>query len=249
MTLPAAFFARPIAHRGLWGPGAPENSLAAARAAVAAGYGIECDLQPSADGQAMVFHDEHLFRLTGAAGPVAARSAAELGRLRLLGGDEGVPTLGALLALVAGRVPLLVEIKDQSGRLGPSDGRLEAAVAAALARYHGPVAVMSFNPHAVAALRDLLPGVPRGLVTDGFDPADWPGVPPASCERLRAIPDFDTVGASFVSHGWTDLGRPRLAELRARGAAVLCWTVRSPQEEARARRGGANNVTFEGYLA
>ena len=131
--LPAAFLERPIAHRALHGPGRPENSRAAIRAAVAAGYGIEIDVQPSADGVAMVFHDADLDRLTGTAGPIRGRTAADLARLPLHGGDEGIPTLAEVLALVAGRVPLLVEIKDQDGALGPGVGALEAATAAACA--------------------------------------------------------------------------------------------------------------------
>lgn len=248
MTLPPAFLARPLAHRALHGPGRPENGLAAVRAAVAAGYGVEVDLQLSADGVAVAFHDDDLIRLTGVEGPVAARTAAELGALPLLGGDEGVPTLAALLGEVAGRVPLLIEVKDQDGAMGPRVGALETALAQGLHGYEGPVAVMSFNPHAVLALRDLAPDVPRGLTTAAFDPDGWALLPPAACDRLRAIPDYDAAGACFVSHEARDLARPRVAELKAQGAAVLCWTIRSPEEE-RAARAVADNVTFEGYLA
>jgi glycerophosphoryl diester phosphodiesterase len=248
--LPAAFLGAPIAHRGLHdrAAGRVENSLAAAAAAVAGGYGIEIDLQSSADGIAMVFHDETLDRLTAESGPVAARPAAELARIPLSGGGGTIPTFAALLALVDGRVPLLVELKDRTGALAASDGVLEAAVARDLAGYAGPVAVMSFSPAMVAHLARLAPGVPRGLTTDAFDPADWAPLPAGTCARLRDIADYDAVGASFVSHLWRDLSRPRIAELKAGGAAILCWTVRSPKEEAAARR-IAHNVTFEGYAA
>jgi glycerophosphoryl diester phosphodiesterase len=127
------------------------------------------------------------------------------------------------------------------------DGALERAAAADLAGYAGPVAVMSFNPESVAAMADLLPEVPRGLTTCGFDPADWPGVPPDRCAALAAIGDVARVGAQFVSHHHLDLGRPRIAELAVEGLAILCWTIRSPGAEAAARRIAAN-VTFEGYL-
>lgn len=249
MTLSDAFLARPIAHRALHGPGRPENSPSALRAAVEAGYGIEVDLQPSADGVPMVFHDEDLTRLTGVEGPVMARTAAELGSLPLLGGGgEGIPTFAEVLGAVAGRVALLVEVKDQDGTLGPRVGALEEAAARAAHGYEGPLAFMSFNPHSVLALRDLAPGVPRGLVTAAFDPEGWAPVPEATCERLRGIPDYDAAGASFVSHEARDLPRPRVAELKREGARVLCWTIRSPEEERAARR-VADNVTFEGYLA
>ncbi len=218
------------------------------RAAVAAGYGLEIDVQLSADGQAMVFHDEELDRLTAAQGPVSARTASELGAIRLTDAEDGIPTLPEVLSLVGGRVPLLIEIKDQTGDMSLSDGRLEGAVASALVGYRGPVAVMSFNPHSIAHMARLAPDLPRGLTTSAYDPDDWAPLDPAICERLRAIPDYDRTGASFISHEATDLARPRVAELKAKGAAILCWTIRSPEAEAAARR-IAQNVTFEGYAA
>lgn len=248
--LPAGFLRRPIAHRALHdrAAGRPENSPAAIRAAIEAGYGIEIDLQLASDGVPMVFHDETLERLTAETGPVSARTAAELGRIRLRDGADTIPTLAEVLALVGGRVPLLIEIKDQDGALGPAVGALEAATARLLADYAGPVAVMSFNPHAIAELARLAPAVPRGLVTSAYDPAEWAPLPAATCAHLRAIPDFDRVGASFISHEAEDLHRPRVAELKAQGAAILCWTIRSPKDEAAARQ-VAENVTFEGYRA
>lgn len=248
--LPPAFLHAPIAHRALHDRSArrPENSLAAVRAAVAAGYGIEIDLQLSHDGQAMVFHDEDLARLTGQPGALADRTAADLAAIPLLDADDGIPTLPEVLALVAGRVPLLIEIKDQTLVMAPTDGRLEQATARALAGYGGPVAVMSFNPHAVATMARLAPDLPRGITTSAYDVEDWAPLPPETCARLRDIPDYDATGASFISHQWRDLARPRVAELQAQGAAILCWTIRSPQDEAAARRIAAN-VTFEGYAA
>ena len=248
--LPEPFLSRPLAHRALHDvtQGCPENSRAAMRAAIAAGYGIEMDLQLSADGQAMVFHDYDLERLTGVKGALRQCSAAELGKIALLHGDgETVPTLAEVLALVAGQAPLLIELKDQDGGMGPDIGPLEAATAAALEGYDGPVAVMSFNPHSVAEMARLAPGVPRGLTTSDYDPADWP-LSAATCDRLREIPDFDRVGAGFISHDAGDLNRPRVMALRAEGVPVLCWTIRSPNAEAEARR-NADNITFEGYLA
>ena len=251
--LPADFLTRPLAHRALHGPGRPENSTAAVMAAVAAGYGLEIDIQGSADGAAMVFHDATLDRMTDATGRVRARTAAELGAIALKGGDgAGIPTLAEVLALVAGRVPLLIEIKDQTRGQGGGDDALERAAAAALAGYDGPVAVMSFSPLPIAAMARLAPAVPRGLVTYPFPLDEFPearGQPEAEA-RLRdlaAIAHFDAVGASFISHDHRDLDRPRVAELKGQGVPVLCWTIRSAQEEERARR-IADNVTFENYL-
>jgi glycerophosphoryl diester phosphodiesterase len=196
----------------------------------------------------MVFHDEVLDRLTNERGPVSARTAASLQNIRLKGSTDTIPTLSQVLDLVGGRVPLLIEIKDQTLTMGETDGRLEAATAAALRGYTGPVALMSFNPASVAHMARLSPDLPRGITTSAYDPEDWAPLPPATCDRLRDIPDFDATGSSFISHEAADLPRPRVAELKARGAAILCWTIRSPEAEAKARA-VADNVTFEGYAA
>lgn len=248
MSLDPAFFKSPLAHRALHDKSGhrAENSTAAIRAAIDAGYGIEIDVQPSSDGVAMVFHDEYLGRLTGRDGRISDMEAEALCRLELLNGGGTIPTLGEVLELVAGRVPLLIEIKDQDGGMGPAIGPLESAVAEDLWGYDGPVAVMSFNPHSIAKMRDLAPDLARGLTTSGFDPVDWSPLAVETCDILREIPDYDRVGATFISHEAADLGRPRVAELKAGGAAILCWTVRSPQAEAEARK-VADNVTFEGY--
>ncbi len=244
-----AFLGAPLAHRALHdvARGRPENSRAAIHAAIRAGYGIEIDLQLSRDGAAMVFHDYDLARLTGQRGPVQQRLAAELAEVRLLGGNEGIPTLAEVLELVDGRAALLIELKDQQGQMGVTDGRLEAATAAALQGYSGPVAVMSFNPEMMVALRELAPGVARGLVTCDYSAGDWPLLRAERRDALRAIPDYGRAGASFLSHQAQDLARDRVAELAAAGADLLCWTIRSPEQEARARA-IAGNVTFEGYL-
>ncbi|MEX0364600.1 MAG: glycerophosphodiester phosphodiesterase family protein [Ruegeria sp.] len=247
--LPPAFLDAPLAHRALHDvtDGRPENSRAAIRAAMDRGYGIEIDVQLSADDQAMVFHDYALDRLADGTGPVRVVPAGTLAQTPLKGGSEGIPTLPEVLNLVAGRVPLLIEIKDQDGGMGADIGPLEQATANALAGYTGPVALMSFNPHSVARMADLCPDIPRGIVTSAYRAADWP-LSAATRDRLRDIPDFERVAASFISHEAGDLDRPRVADLKAQGANILCWTIRSPEEEARARQ-VAQNVTFEGYLA
>lgn len=248
VPLPRGLLTTPIAHRALHDvkQGRPENSRAAILAAINAGYAIEIDVQISADGMAMVFHDEDLGRLTGIQGPIAARTMADLGRIALLHGDEAIPALPEVLTLIAGRVPLLIEIKDQTGVMGKSDGRLEASLATALAVYDGPVAVMSFNPHSVALMAQLCPHIARGLTTCAYNPAAWAPLPASVCNQLRGIPDYDRVGATFISHKAADLARPRVAELCAKGAEVLCWTIKSAKQEALARK-VAQNITFEGY--
>ncbi len=246
--LPPQFLGRPLAHRGLHdrAKGVIENSAGAVRAAVAAGYGIEIDVQLASDGAAMVFHDDRLDRLTLESGPIRGWASRDLVKVQLTGSDETVPTLPEVLEIVAGKVSLLIELKDQSGGTGSAPDDLERAVAAALMGYDGPVAVMSFNPHMVANLQKRAPSVPRGITTDGYNEKEWPDLSSDSLHFLREIGAFDAVGASFISHDWHDLTAPRVTDLKARGVPILCWTVKSAEDEAIARR-VADNITFEGY--
>lgn len=250
MTLPASFFARPITHRALHDrkAGRVENSMKSIIAAIEAGYGIEIDVQLSADAQAMVFHDNMLDRLTAETGPVRNRTRSALETIPLKDDGGTIPSLEAVLRQVAGNVPLLIEIKDQDGAMGPNIGALEKATCEALKGYKGDVALMSFNPHAVAACKGLAPDIPRGIVTSSYEAVFWPEVPAETRDVLRDIPDYDRVGASFISHESTDLDRPRVAELKAQGAHILTWTIRSEAAETEARQ-IVDNVTFEGYLA
>lgn len=223
-----------------------QRILAAASAAIDAGYGIEIDIQPANDGTPMVFHDYALERLIGEQGMIRNHLPSTLEGMRLLGSDQPIPTLTQMLELVAGRVPLLIKIKDQDGRLGPDIGDLHQRVADALQGYDGPVAVMSFNPHVVTAFHHIAPEIPVGLTSCGFPEKDWPLLTGDQRVSLAAIDDFDPSGACFISHDWRDLGNPRVDALKALGHPVLCWTIRSHEDEATARH-MADNITFEGY--
>jgi len=247
-ALDPAFLSVPLAHRALHdaSAGRPENGPSAVRAALEAGYGIEIDVQLTSDGRAAVFHDGGLDRLTAETGPVRDRTMAALEGLHLTGSDDRIPCLEAVLALVDGAVPVLIEIKDQDGGLGPDIGPLEAAVARAATGYRGPLAVMSFNPHSVAEMARLAPDLPRGLTTCDFASDDW-RIDDARRAHLAEIADYDRVGASFVSHFHKRLNDARIAELKRAGAGILCWTIRSPAEEA-AARSVAHTITFERYL-
>lgn len=249
-TLPDSFLKHPLAHRGYHDARANcvENSRAAFSAAIKAGYGIELDVQLSADGFAMVFHDYEMSRLTAQTGPIRTRNRDELTLIKLTGSDETIPTLPEILSLIAGRVPLLIELKDQDGAMGPDVGPLEQSVADALKDYTGPVAVMSFNPHSVIRLAALAPKVPRGIVTCHFPAEHWQLLNETTRSRLRGIPDYDQACASFISHRHDDLANPRVKSLKASGAHILCWTVRSHEAEIEARK-VADNITFEGYPA
>jgi glycerophosphoryl diester phosphodiesterase len=250
VPLSDAFLRLPLAHRGYHdrAQGVIENSPSAFRAAIAAGYGIELDVQRSADDVPIVFHDDEMDRLTDLSGPFRALRADVLCRTPLRGSTDRIPTLRDVLSLVAGRVPLLIEIKENWNTMTDTDGVLEQEVADALSGYGGPVAVMAFNPHCIAHMARLAPEVPRGLTTEAYDPVESAPIPPEVCAHLREIADYDRTSSSFISHQLSDLGRPRVAALKAQGAAILCWTVRSPEDEALARR-IAQNITFEGYPA
>lgn len=249
-ALPQSFIDLPVAHRGLHdlANGIPENSLAAAAAAIAGGYAIELDVQPSKDGVAMVFHDEEMARLTGQDGLITDYTAAELGQITLKGGNEPVPTLAEFLSFVAGRVPLLVEIKSQDAFDGSNSTTLVEEVARVLDGYQGDVALMSFNPHAVLALHKAIPHLARGLTTWGWDELPEAALPAEIIAPMVDIAAYEPAGCSFISHHHTDLTRPRVADLKAKGAKILCWTIRSPADEEKARE-IADNITFEHYRA
>lgn len=214
------------AHRGLHGPGLPENSPSAFDAAIARGMGIECDIQRSGDGHAMVFHDAELDRLTSEHGPVTGRSAQELGKIRLTGSDDCIPTLRQLLDRVAGRVPLLIEIKSPKD----SHGRLSAlclSVRRVLEGYQGPHAIMSFDPRIVRWFAIHSPLTVRGLVVTEEDDKALPGMVRRRLSLWHAKPHF-------LAYDIRDLPSRFAAGQRNRGLPVLTWTVRSAELRARA---------------
>jgi glycerophosphoryl diester phosphodiesterase len=214
------------AHRGLHGAGLPENSPAAFAAAIAGGYGIECDIQRSSDGQAMVFHDWELDRLTAETGALIERSAAQLGQIRLTGGADTIPTLRQLLDLVAGRAPLLIEIKAQPNiRIAP----ICLAVRRLLEGYLGPVAVMSFDPRVPRWFARYSPHVIHGLVMSEESKHTLFARTRRHLALWRARPDF-------LAYDVRDLPSRFAAAQRRRGFPVLTWTVRSPELLERAAR-------------
>ncbi|MGC5780728.1 glycerophosphodiester phosphodiesterase family protein [Methylobacterium sp. NFXW15] len=240
--------ARPIAHRGLHdrAAGRPENTLAAARAAVAGGFAIECDVQISADGEAMVFHDSALGRLTGATERVSDTPAADLGRLAVAGSSERIPTLPEFLAAVAGAVPVIVEIKSAYD----GDLRLARRTAEIAAAYDGLVALKSFDPEVVATLREGLPArIPRGIVAESNqgDPV-YVTMPDSQRRSLRDLLHYEETRPDFLSWRVDDLpcAPTYLGRLLA-GLPVMAWTVRNPDQRAHAQA-HADQMVFEGFM-
>jgi glycerophosphoryl diester phosphodiesterase len=236
-------FAPPVAHRGLWSPdGPPENSLAAFQAACAAGYGIELDVQLSADGEAMVFHDEDLERMTGVKGRLSDRTAADLGELRLAGADERIPTLRETLNLVGRRALVHVELKTPYGHVGP----LEQRVHEIIIDHTGPVCVIGFNPYSHAWFAERFPGVLRGL-----DSYSYKRAPHMAEAQRRSFANLEHVAIArphFLALGLDMLPSPLAAEHRARGLPIVAWTVKSPEQWADVRE-ACDNLIFEGFRA
>jgi glycerophosphoryl diester phosphodiesterase len=232
----------PIAHRGLHdlGTGCPENSLSAFAKAIRAGFSIELDVHASADGEAIVFHDETLLRMTGQAGLLGNRHTAELTTLSLKHSNQRIPTLPQVLELVAGQVGLLIELKTEH----VSDERLERRVADLLARYRGPVAIQSFKPDTIAWFHAQAPDLPRGQLA--FDLTR--GSSDLSRAQRRRLSDMDRLmrdGADFIGYHIKAMPRLALCKWRDLGLPVLAWTIRTPADLKRARR-YADNIIFEG---
>jgi glycerophosphoryl diester phosphodiesterase len=234
-------FEPPIAHRGLWAPdGAPENSLGSFQAACAAGYGIELDVQLSADGEAMVFHDDDLERMTGVAGRLADRTSAELAELRLKDSDERIPTLMQTLALVGHRAMVHVELKTPYGQVGP----LEQRVHEILIDHNGPVCVIGFNPYSHAWFADRFPGVLRGL--DSYSYKRAPNMSEAQRMSFAKLEHVAIARPHFLALSLDMLPNKLALGYRVEGLPIVAWTVRS-REQWEAVRDGCDNLIFEGF--
>jgi glycerophosphoryl diester phosphodiesterase len=239
--------ARPVAHRGLHdrARGIIENMPGAAQAAVSGNFAIECDIQLTADGEAMVHHDDELGRLTEGSGALLGKSAAELKAVKFNDTSERMMSLGDLCALVNGRVPLVIEVKSHFD----GDRKLVKRMAEVLSSYDGPAVGMSFDPDQVEALRELIPSRRRGIVAERhYTEADWPQASPAQRRGMTHLRHFFRTRPDFVAY-WVD-ELPTAAPWIARnvfGCPLLTWTVRTPEQRKRAAR-YADQMIFEGLL-
>jgi glycerophosphoryl diester phosphodiesterase len=238
--------ARPVAHRGLHDVARDviENTPTAIAAAIAAGYAAEVDLQISADGEAMVHHDDALGRLTDGRGDLRTLTAAAIRKVPFRQGGDRIPTLGELCDLVAGRITLLLELKSRFD----GDRRLVERAAAVLAAYAGPVAVMSFDPFQIDAMRKLAPWIVRGMVAERrYDHEEWAQLPASARRKMAHLLHGWRTRPDFVAYAVHDL--PAGAPLVARhvfGRALLTWTVRTHAERRIAER-FADQMIFEGF--
>jgi glycerophosphoryl diester phosphodiesterase len=225
---------QPIAHRGYhdlnktrW-----ENTLTAFEAAAERGFAIECDVHLSRDGVPVVIHDGDLKRLAGVEGNVVERTAAELAALRIGGTSDHIPTLREMLEKVAGRVPLVVELKGTEGK----DEGLVAKVAGLLEGYRGKAAIMSFDPWLVREFPRQAPGIPGGLTAMG-----------KSREDIENHFGMLAYGLSFASYNLDDMPNPFVTFMRERlSLPVISWTVRD-RTAAELSVARADQMTFEGF--
>ena len=249
MSTPSWLVAKPIAHRGLHNKaeGVIENTLSAAEAAIARGFPIELDVQLTADNEAIVFHDFELDRLTGQTGLVAERKLSELSGIEIVGskGGDKIPAFTRYLAMIAGRTPLVVEIKSRFN----GDMRLTERVIEILAGYSGPFVVKSFDPDIVAFLRQHAPNITRGFIgeleyaskADSF-------LTPEKKHRMANLLDFGEMQPHFLSWRVKDIPCASTHLSRILGnLPVMTWTVRTPEDRARAEK-HADQMVFEGFL-
>jgi len=249
MSTPSWLVAKPIAHRGLHNKaeGIIENTISAAEAAIARGFPIELDVQLTGDDEAIVFHDFELDRLTGQTGLVAERKLSALSGIGITGakGGDRIPSFKDYLAAIAGRTPLVIEVKSKFN----GDMRLTQRVIDILKDYQGPFVVKSFDPDIVAYLRENAPDITRGFIgeleyaskSDGF-------LPPEQKHRMANLLHFSETHPHFLSWRVKDIPCASTYLSRLMGhVPVMTWTVRNPEDRARAEK-HADQMVFEGFI-
>jgi glycerophosphoryl diester phosphodiesterase len=247
MRAPAWLTARPVAHRGLHdiSRGIVENMPGAIDAAIAGNFAIEVDIQLTADGEAMVHHDDALGRLTEGFGALLQKTAAELKAVKFKATGEHMMSLSDLCTRVAGRVPLVIEVKSHFD----GDRKLVTRMAEVLASYSGPAVGMSFDPDQVLALRQIAPDLPRGIVAQrDYDDDYWNKLTKAQRDSMLYLRHGFHTQPHFVAFWVNQLPAP--APWIARnifGCPLLTWTVRTPEQHARAAR-YADQMIFEGFV-
>ena len=229
------------AHRGLHDGERAENSISAIKAAVEAGFGIEFDVRLSSDNVLVVFHDDTLDRVCGREGVVRDFTAEELATFKLSGTEDGIPTLDKVLEAVDGKVPLLVEIKENAG-----DSSVSSAAAERLKSYKGPYIVESFNPLSVKNASEILPEIACGFLSRHFTKEEETKKPLYFI--LENLLVNRVCNPSFIAYKHEDHYMPMLKLARLLGGRTVAWTVRSQEEEDAAFANGFDTVIFENYI-
>lgn len=230
------------AHRGLHNDERAENSMSAFGAAVEAGYGIELDVRLSKDGRLVVFHDDTLDRICGREGRVLDFTAAELATFKLNGTDDGIPLFSDVLARVDGKVPILIEIKEDAG-----DSNVSLATCEVMRGYKGEYIIESFNPLSLKTVKERLPEIPRGILSRRYYEKEKRGKP--LFFLLQSLLLNFLCRPAFVAYDHRHADAFGLRFIRACfGVPTLAWTVKSPEEETTARKNGFDGIIFENYL-
>jgi len=233
--------ARPIAHRGFYDNASsyPENSLAAFERAVKSGYPIELDVRLLKDSEVVVFHDKNLERMTKHQVMIKDSDSDQIHQIKLLESQQIVPLFSEVLDAVAGRVPLVIEVKNEDHRVGP----LERALWQRLSSYKGKYAIVSFNPFTLKWFRKNAPVVIRGQLSSDFRGEDLPFYTKFLLRNLFlnfvSKPDFILYDIRCLPY-WA------AARARKKGLPLLGWTARSQEEHTKALK-FCDNIIFEGY--
>lgn len=225
---------KPVAHRGLWGGDVRENSVTAYEKAAEKGYPIEIDVYSSSDGKLMSFHDKTLKRMTGEEGFIFDRSYEQLRKLRLAGSNDYIPSLNEVFEIACGKVPLLIEIKNQP------DKTVTDRVINELKKYKGEFAVQSFNPFYIKRVKQTAPDFIRGiLATEEAEGENF-----ITSYVVKNMPFNRIIKPDFISYHHTALP---LKKHKVKDIPVIAWTITGKEEEAKARL-QAKNIIFEGYI-
>jgi glycerophosphoryl diester phosphodiesterase len=227
-------FNTPIAHRGLWGGEIIENSLPAYQAAIDKGYPIEIDLYLTLDKVLVCFHDQTLDRMTGTEGLLRDKTLAELKELSLLNSEYKIPTFDQVLNLVDGKVPLLIEIKDQP------DKTVVDRVVNRLLDYKGEFAIQSFNPLYIKRVKKLAPHFIRGILgtkTYGTQ------LKPLTRFVVKNLALNFIIKPDFISYSHEDLP---LKASKIKRTPLISWTITDVNAENKALK-YAKNIIFEGF--
>ncbi len=226
---------KPIAHRGLWGENIVENSLSAYKNAVINGYPIEIDLYSSIDGELFSFHDQDLMRMTGQKGYIYEKTASELKSIKLKGSNEGIPTFDEVLSVVDGKVPLLIELKDQ-----PTNSYVDKVIER-LKSYKGDFAIQSFNPLYVKRVKKLAPEFLRGILgTKTYSK----GLPFIKRQVIKNMLLNFVIKPDFISYSFEDLP---LKKSKIKNIPVITWTITN-EKDYKIVKPYAKNVIFENFI-
>ncbi len=230
------------AHRGLHNEERAENSMSAFKAAALGGFGIELDIRLSKDGKLVVFHDDTLDRVCGKEGKVIDFTADELATFKLSGTDDGIPLFSDVLALVDGKVPLLVEIKENAG-----DSTVSHAACEMLKVYKGEFIIESFNPMSLKVVKEQYPEIPRGILSHRYYEYEKSRKP--LFFLLQSLLLNFLCRPAFIAYDHRHANAFGLRFVRAFfKVPTIAWTVRSAEDEAIARKNGFDGIIFENYL-